>query len=521
MPKWNFYEDLPLTNMLGNNTMDQVEYNEVKVSSSEQENIILHYLMRPCLLTTRAINNTMVAGTNVYQLYINPLYISYTSDLQTFDLTNLFPLPVSYISRMFQLWRGSLRFHLSIVASRFHACRLRILYIPLWDSTAISLDSGQHAINMVVDVTEETEISFSIPFMQQSDWLEVGNLTGGGVAAQQSNGNLIIQIVNPLTGGASPVTPITMQLFCSVGEDWQFSIPSLNNITQTGGISTGTVPLLKNIPNRTLIEKVGKNKDDNFEMIDFKNKMKPQMFNAQSNTGQVISDKSTLNINTQKAMSMSTLSLVDYPPMGNPAIHWNVHDQTTSPIQTFKQLLNMVSPLYVFSSQVAVPIQLSFDAPINISTTITTSNPAVIYNIMAFTMSIFRYWRGSTRFVAYITGTEDPLINRSWVQYLPNIPYVINNTTVPSDWWPLRSMSQATTYTPNVELTPIDITVPYNSIYERKFTPLPLRPNLDPGSQVLTIWPTSTNTGIVIGMAGGDDFCAGYLLPPPNCAQST
>ena len=159
MPKWSYYEDLPLTNVLGNNTMDQVKYDELKVSGTELENVILHYLMRPCLLTTRQVTAAMTPGTNVYQLYINPLYTSYTSDLIPFDERDLYPLPLSYVSRMFKLWRGSMRFHLSIVASRFHACRLRILYIPIWNSTAINLDPAQHCVNMVIDVTEETEVS--------------------------------------------------------------------------------------------------------------------------------------------------------------------------------------------------------------------------------------------------------------------------------------------------------------------------------------------------------------------------
>jgi len=140
---------------------------------------------------------------------------------------------------------------------------------------------------------------------------------------------------------------------------------------------------------------------------------------------------------------------------------------------------------------------------------------------MTFIMTIFRYWRGSVRYVIYYDEARGiGLQNRAWVKYTVPTNYVVGNIAVPSQWFPPDQISQATTFSPAVELTPIDITVPYNSIYEKKLTALPDRVDIDPSSQVLYIWPDTANTGIIIGMSGGDDFCPGYLLPPPNCAQS-
>jgi hypothetical protein len=478
MPKWSYYEDLPLTNVLGNNTMDQIEYNVAKVSSMEDENVLLNYCMRPCLLTQIGVDNTMPAGQNIYVQELNPLFMSYTSPLSPFDKSKLQPHPMSYLSRMFTLWRGSMRFHLSVIASRFHACRLRIVYVPVWDGTNLSIFQAEHSVNMVIDVTEETEVSFTIPYMQQTDWLEIGDYypLPNYKSEQHSNGFLFIQVVNPLTGGASPVTPITIQLFASAGEDFQFAIPSLNNIIKKGAF-------------------------------------KPQMYSGRSET---------LSINSFQAMGMSSLKYTDYPPFGNMATHWSVHDRTTSPIISFRQIANMISPLYQFSGTIDLPINLSLDANVFISP---TSVNVVLFNYLTFIMSIFRYWRGSTRFVAYVPNVNFFAPGSTWamsqVEYRPPINYVHENAASLPNWADYFHLSQAMTYSPNVDNTPIDITVPYNSIYERKFTSLPGRPTLDPGSQVLKLIISAPNDGILIGMGGGDDFALGYLLPPPMCGTIT
>jgi len=227
-------------------------------------------------------------------------------------------------------------------------------------------------------------------------------------------------------------------------------------------------------------------------------------------------DSSTLNINTQKAMSSNNLSLVDYPPMGNLAGHVSVHNQTTSPIQSFKQLFNMVSPLYEGDFNSALDISL--DAISNISATPTGGNPVIRYNFLLFILSIFRYWRGSTRVVLFKKGAFGDNNVKSWIHYDTPPNYVLQFITSPTSWWPIDQISQGLTLSPDVAFTPVDITIPFNCIYEKKLTALPLRNTVDPHTQVLTLWPdVAVTDGVLIGLAGGDDFCAGYLLPPPNC----
>jgi len=313
---------------------------------------------------------------------------------------------------------------------------------------------------------------------------------------------LYITILNPLTGGATPVTPIYMQLFCSAGDDFQFGLPSLKNITQCGSILYGTVPLLT------------EESDNEIEVIDFK----PQMYDCilcDQQLSPQMKDGSTLNINSIKAMSMSHLSKVIYPPFGNLASHISVHDQTTSPIVSFKQLMNMVSPLV--SQSFSTPISIALDSVVNISGTPAGGNPVTQYNYLLFILSLFRYWRGSFRVTVWKPKDTTGVSNmKAWMIYQPKIGYIITPFTAPSSWFPIDQASQAITFAPDLSLTPVDIIVPYNSMYQKKWSSLPLAGTTDPYSQVLNLWP-DTLANCIIGLSGGDDFCAGYLLPPPNC----
>jgi len=89
------------------------------------------------------------------------------------------PHYLSNVSRLFQFWRGSLRYHVRVVASGFHSGRMLISWEP--SSTYNSTDpvvTLSNRMSMVVDIQETTDVYFTIPYMSRRPWLRTDTSVG-------------------------------------------------------------------------------------------------------------------------------------------------------------------------------------------------------------------------------------------------------------------------------------------------------------------------------------------------------
>lgn len=132
--------------------------------------------------------------------------------------------PLRWISTMCQYWRGSLRFDLQITCSNFHSGRFRISFMPYDDGTVASLDH-QNCINRIVDIQNETEVSFTVPYIARTPWLRVFNQQLSWPAGNTSIGTLQFTVINELTHASSPIPEIHLNLWVSAGPDFQIAMP--------------------------------------------------------------------------------------------------------------------------------------------------------------------------------------------------------------------------------------------------------------------------------------------------------
>lgn len=135
------------------------------------------------------------------------------------------PSFVNFVSTAFQYWRGSIRYHISIVASQMHVGRMRISWVPdVTTVAALTEDNLASAISLVVDLEKETEISFSVPYLRDQPWLEV---TQPVLTSNSINGVIVITVLNQLTYPATPIPQVYLNIWASAGSDYQVAMPSL------------------------------------------------------------------------------------------------------------------------------------------------------------------------------------------------------------------------------------------------------------------------------------------------------
>ncbi len=145
-------------------------------------------------------------------------------------VTSLYYTPMCLMTEMFRFWRGTIKVRVKIICSKFHKGRLRFTWDPIGDLTTFPVDSSNVAFTRIVDITEEQDLTFEIPFVQDRAWLlcKGASNTQMGPSVTNTfgitNGTMSIRVLNALT---APVTTssIRVVVFVSGGADLEFANP--------------------------------------------------------------------------------------------------------------------------------------------------------------------------------------------------------------------------------------------------------------------------------------------------------
>lgn len=189
-----------------------------------EEQSIYHLASTPSLLTSRTISASDTAGTVLERILVSPMFCSQTA-LATAPIT--YPTVLMWTAMPFDFWRGSLKYCIQITASAFHSARIRIAWEPSGDSTAGTTITQANRISHVLDIQEETEFHFVVPYLAALPWLMTGcNGSTSPALEAAGNGVLTISVVNALCHPESPVPSIYFNVWVMAGEDFQVAKPS-------------------------------------------------------------------------------------------------------------------------------------------------------------------------------------------------------------------------------------------------------------------------------------------------------
>jgi hypothetical protein len=174
-----------------------------------------------------AWTTAMNTGDTVTAITVMPSGCTIT---QLDDTTYFAPTPLAYASQLFTGWRGSIEYKLSIPANRFVRGKLRVFWTPsigTYDLDAVTNNS----LSVLIDLTETTEVTLTVPWMCPNLYRHVVPL-GGSEDRFNVNGYLYFKVEEPLIANNSSWSAQII-IWHRAGLDFEFVNPSNHIISQT------------------------------------------------------------------------------------------------------------------------------------------------------------------------------------------------------------------------------------------------------------------------------------------------
>jgi len=395
---------------------------------------------------------------------------------------NFYGTHLQYMSRYFNLWRGGIKFHISVICSQFHACRFKVIYVP-YNLTVPTLQQSDNCVSVVLDVTKETEFSFTIPYMQNTEWRNLNRTGWLDVPAQtDTNGQIFIELLNKLTSGQTSVTPIYFQVFASAADDFQFAVPSLENQQLVGMPST----------------QMGTRKI--FDINDW------SKYRTQMNTSSCQLPSS----------SMECLMQQKYPVLGGiESGHITSRNQTSLEITGIRQLMNMSTLISV--SAVSSSTAINFNTVNNFNFDINSTSVGYNNSYLFHMACLFRFYRGGVRTTIFSNSPSAMTVAQAhWnpdqesQSFNANSSSTFYNTT-------LGAGTVAMAMFPTMARSTVDFVTPYYSKFNCGFITVAPgdQPFLTDMSNTQAIVSDTVDSTALCFLSAADNTQFGFLMAPP------
>lgn len=138
--------------------------------------------------------------------------------------------PITYFAQLFEKWRGDIVFRVKIVATKYHRGRLKLTFDPFGAPTAG--DYSNVIITKIVDISNDTDVEFVVPYMQATTWLQTRLVTNTAFTAgtncvfssQFNNGVFAIEVATPITSPQA-VPTADIYVFVKGGANFELAVP--------------------------------------------------------------------------------------------------------------------------------------------------------------------------------------------------------------------------------------------------------------------------------------------------------
>lgn len=158
--------------------------------------------------------------TKLMDQKISPRLFSVEKTLGT--ATTRHTTPLSFIARMFSLWRCAVKFTFKIVKTEFHSGRLLAVFEPFHPragySNPVNLSNSVYLHRQIIDVREGSEFSITVPFVSVEQYLR----TDG---PNSHIGNLHLIVLNSLVAPANVSSSVEILIEISADGDAEFAQP--------------------------------------------------------------------------------------------------------------------------------------------------------------------------------------------------------------------------------------------------------------------------------------------------------
>nr|ULF99992.1 MAG: hypothetical protein [Marnaviridae sp.] len=203
----------------------------------EDELAVSHFVQRESYMTAvdwPVSGATAPIGSSLFAFAVSPLsFTRYTTTVPN----EVAHTPMSYLSQMFQWWRGDIIIRVKVIKSKYHRGRLALS----WDRAANDLSEGAtlgnpNTLTVIADLDETDEVEMRIPYMQQQQFLSTyaaltipssdpfsTSATPSG-SWSRVNGVFNIRVMNRLSA-PEPTSTVRLQIFVRGAENLEFAGP--------------------------------------------------------------------------------------------------------------------------------------------------------------------------------------------------------------------------------------------------------------------------------------------------------
>ena len=156
-----------------------------------------------------------------------------------------------HLGRHFCYWNGTIEYKLEIACSNLHTGKLMVVYNPGSSIDPTGADARTSNPHLLLDVKENHEIEFSMPFISPTPWKPTYITFPFGDIAATRTGRIRIFSADPIKTGMAGNSIVTVNLYARAGRDFQYAVPrnGLSGPTRYGSTITQSSFLTSVRPN--------------------------------------------------------------------------------------------------------------------------------------------------------------------------------------------------------------------------------------------------------------------------------
>lgn len=207
-------------------------------ANGDDELALASLTQREAYVTLGSWQASMIPGDIILKGIVSPYVV--TSDTVS-SQPMIQTTPLALVSTLFKFWRGDIIYRFKFICSKFHRGRAILQWDPYADIITNNPNSNV-VYTQIIDISEETDIEFRVPYMANLPFLLTPILKGSnfsdmarryiadgglplfGYSPNVCNGRWTLRV---LTQQSAPVASAEILVLCSVraAENFEFAVP--------------------------------------------------------------------------------------------------------------------------------------------------------------------------------------------------------------------------------------------------------------------------------------------------------
>jgi len=205
---------------------NKVELTDRYAITSEDEMSFRYLMSFPAYVQDLTWTRTSAINASLLSKSVTPLlWFVPDSTTHTHNITWGVGAPSWYLANFFEYWRGTVKLTLKFIKTQFHTGRLQVTFTPsLFETTAPGNVNSLPSIREIIDIREQEEITFTFPWLVPYKYLSLQK--SAGAYTNQTSGWVDIVVLNELRAPETCSQSITIQVFWTPGEDFEYQVPT-------------------------------------------------------------------------------------------------------------------------------------------------------------------------------------------------------------------------------------------------------------------------------------------------------